>query len=49
VRQAPETADEYVWIDTETPRWWSKEGTAVELPEACDTALRRARKGLARD
>ncbi|MBI4324439.1 MAG: hypothetical protein HY674_04175 [Chloroflexi bacterium] len=49
VRKALETADEYVWIYTETPRWWSKEGTAVKLPAAYDAALRRARKGLAKD
>jgi hypothetical protein len=43
VRKALETADEYVWIYTETPRWWSPEGTSVKLPPAYDAALRRAR------
>lgn len=38
-------ADEYVWIYTETPRWWSKEG-AVKLPEAYVEGVRRARKGV---
>ncbi len=49
VRKALETADEYVWIYTETPRWWSAQGKAVKLPEAYAEALRRARKGLAAD
>ncbi|MBI3851531.1 MAG: hypothetical protein HY298_14830 [Verrucomicrobia bacterium] len=48
-RKALEVADEYVWIYTETPRWWSPEGKSVKLPEAYDDALRRARNGLAKD
>jgi hypothetical protein len=47
VRKALETSDEYVWIYSETPRWWSNEGTSVKLPPAYDEAIRRARKGLA--
>ena len=43
VRTALETADEYVWIYTETPRWWSAEGTPVKLPAAYDAAVRRVR------
>jgi hypothetical protein len=43
VRAALNHADEFVWIYTETPRWWSKEGTPVKLPKAYDEALRRAR------
>lgn len=43
VREALKQADEYVWIYTETPRWWSAEGTTVKLPEVYDAALRRAR------
>jgi hypothetical protein len=31
VRHALQVADEYVWIYTETPRWWSKEGTPIKL------------------
>ncbi len=46
VRGALETADEYVWIYTEIPRWWSPEGTLINIPEAYVTALRRARQGL---
>jgi hypothetical protein len=41
VRQALAVADDYVWIYSETPRWWSKEGTPVKLPNAYDAALRR--------
>ena len=47
VRSALQTTDEYVWIYTETPRWWSAEGGSAELPAAYEEALRRARKGLA--
>ena len=49
VRTALEVADEYVWLYSETPRWWSAEGKPVKLPEAYDAALRRARAGLAKD
>lgn len=42
-RAAMETADRYVWIYSETPRWWSEEGKPVKLPEAYATALRQAR------
>ncbi len=48
VRAALTTADEYVWIYTETPRWWSDEGTPVKLPLAYTDALRRARAEVAR-
>jgi hypothetical protein len=47
VRAALEAADEYVWIYTETPRWWSAEGRPLHLPEAYADALRRARRGRA--
>ncbi len=33
VRKALEIADEYVWIYTQIPRWWSPEGKPVKLPE----------------
>ncbi len=45
VRAALESADEYVWIYSETPRWWSYEGKPLKLPAAYDAALRRAREG----
>jgi hypothetical protein len=47
VRQAFQVADEYVWIYTQVPRWWSSEGRAIKLPEGYAEALRRARQGLA--
>jgi hypothetical protein len=47
VRAALEVAGEYVWIYTETPRWWTPEGTPLRLPQAYADALRRARRGLA--
>ncbi len=43
VRAALATADEYVWIYTETPRWWSDKGGPVKVPPAYAEALRRAR------
>jgi len=51
VRQAMQTSDEYVWVYSELPRWWSEEsrGAAVKLPQAYFDALRRARQGLAKD
>ena len=49
VRAALELSDEYVWVYTETPRWWSDQGKPIKLPEAYAAALRRARKGLALD
>lgn len=42
VRAAWETTDDYVWIYTEVPRWWDKNGTPVKLPKEYDAALRRA-------
>ncbi len=43
VRAALTTTDEYVWIYTETPRWWSDQGGPVKLPTAYAEALRKAR------
>jgi hypothetical protein len=42
VRTALKHADEYVWVYSETPRWWSDKGGPVKLPPAYDAALRRA-------
>jgi hypothetical protein len=42
VRAALQVADDYVWIYTETPRWWSAEGKPVKVPASYDAALRRA-------
>jgi len=44
LRQALALADEYVWIYSETPRWWSKDGKPVKLPQAYEAAVRRARE-----
>ncbi|MBI4605878.1 MAG: hypothetical protein HY721_28270 [Planctomycetes bacterium] len=49
LRAALETADEYVWLYSETPRWWSPEGKPQKLPPAYAEAVRAARKGLAPD
>lgn len=46
-RAALETADEYVWIYSEQPRWWTPEGGPLRLPAAYDHALRRARRDAA--
>ena len=48
-RKALELADEYVWIYTEKPRWWTEPGPPASLPAPYIEALRRARKGLAKD
>jgi hypothetical protein len=47
VRHALELADDYVWVYTQKPRWWTEEGTRKDLPESYVQALRDARKGLA--
>ena len=44
VRTALQQSDKYVWIYSETPRWWSPAKTPVKLPEAYSSALRTARK-----
>ena len=43
LRRALEVADDYVWIYTETQRWWAQEGAPVKLPEADVEAVRRVR------
>jgi hypothetical protein len=44
LRAALKTTDEYVWLYSETPRWWTKEGKTVDLPAPYEEAVRRARK-----
>jgi len=39
----PRGRREYVWIYTESPRWWSADGTALDLPRRM-RGLRRARQ-----
>jgi hypothetical protein len=46
LRRALERSDEFVWIYTETLRWWSEQGTRLKLPDAYEAAIRRARQGL---
>jgi len=46
VRKALQVADEYVWIYTEQPRWWTSEGPPIKLPVEYDKAIRNARKDL---
>lgn len=43
VRAALKTSDEYVWIYTEQPRWWSDQGKPLNLPAAYEQAVRRAK------
>ncbi len=44
IRVALSTADEYVWVYTETPKWWAGESAKTEhLPQAYEDAVRRAR------
>ncbi len=43
-RAALAASDEYVWIYSEQPRWWSVEGRPLKLPSAYDAALRRAKR-----
>ncbi len=48
VRKALELSDEYVWVYTDTPRWWTEpEGRPSKLPAAYEQATRRARQGPA--
>jgi hypothetical protein len=46
LRAAVEQSDEYVWIYTEKPRWWSVRGGPVDLPAAYVESVRRVRKAL---
>jgi hypothetical protein len=44
LQAAVDQADEYVWIYTEKPQWWSKSGDSVDLPHAYIEATRRVRR-----
>jgi hypothetical protein len=39
-----QVADEYVWLYSETPRWWTKDGKTAILPPTYEEAVRRSRK-----
>jgi hypothetical protein len=43
VRIALNQTDQYLWIYTEKPRWWTPAGPSVDLPAAYVEALQRAR------
>ena len=47
VREGLKVADEFVWIYTETPKWWTGKGTE-KLPQAYVEALQRARTKVAK-
>lgn len=42
LRTALNSSDDYVWIYTETPKWWTPEGKPAKLPKTYDDAVRRA-------
>jgi len=44
VATAIKTADEYVWIYTETPRWWTDAGKPDKLPQEYFDVLKRVMK-----
>jgi hypothetical protein len=48
VQSALQLSDRYVWIYTEQPRWWSEQGTPLNLSEPYIQALRDARRDEAR-
>ena len=43
VTNALSVADEYVWIYTEVPRWWTPDGGPQDLPRIYQDVLRRVR------
>ena len=44
VQAALDHADRYVWVYSETPRWWSAERAPRALPAAYDSVLRMLRR-----
>ena len=48
VTEAMKNSDGYVWIYTEKPRWWGKDGRSVDLPGEYVKALREAREKMNR-
>jgi hypothetical protein len=49
LRTALERTDEFVWIYTETPRWWTPAGGPAKLPEPYVRAVWESRRGLCGD
>jgi hypothetical protein len=49
LRAALERSDEFVWIYSETPRWWTDSGKPKDLPAAYELSIRAARQGICRD
>jgi hypothetical protein len=49
LRAAVEQADEYVWIYSEKPRWWSDRDRAIDLPPAYIDAVQRVRQAMGED
>jgi len=49
LRDALHWSDEYVWIYTEKPRWWSNEGKPVELPDVYVRSIPKAREKYCKD
>jgi len=49
LRWALERSDEFAWIYTEKPRWWTAKGSRAHLPDAYEAAIRRSRQGLTAD
>jgi hypothetical protein len=43
LRAALEASDEYVWLYSEKPRWWTEQRATRDLPEAYRKAVHRAR------
>ena len=43
VQEALRVTDEYVWIYTEVPRWWTESGAPTNLPPAYIDSVRQAR------
>ena len=42
VKTALDQSDEYVWIYSESPKWWTAQGKPDKLPEAYEQAIRKA-------
>jgi hypothetical protein len=49
LRAAIEQSDEYVWIYTEKPRWWSARRGTIDLPREYVEAVRRVRRAFMED